>query len=232
MKCKVVLNIDIIGTTKYLSTEDKGIFMSNIVEGITNHYRKQGKSVATEMGVYNGHPFTNDITIRIRTENEIIVIGNHNIEKADITWDANKTILERYKAHNDLRNNGYELFDVNVLITDMSKRENEQAITDSVMVLDSLSIHPEGNNAKVYTFVFDELIYKIVMKDGKPDHHIESAKDETWVKRVSQIIHYIDNIINTYEKHKSVEDYDKEIKEIFGKIVSLDSSDGLCMVTM
>ena len=114
----------------------------------------------------------------------------------------------------------------------MSKRENEQAITDSVMVLDSLSIHPEGNNAKVYTFVFDELIYKIVMKDGKPDHHIESAKDETWVKRIAQIVHYIDNIINTYEKHKSVEDYDKEIKEIFGEIVSLDSSDGLCMVTM
>ena len=185
--------------------------------------------MTNEIGIYSGHPFTNDITIRIRTENEIIVIGNHNIEKADITWDANKTIIERYKAHNDLRNNGYELFDVNVLITDMSKRENEQAITDSVMVLDSLSIHSE---AKAYTFVFDELIYKIVMKDGKPDHNIESAKDETWVKRIAQIIHYLDAIIDTYEKYTSVEDYEKDIKEIFGKIVSLDSSDGLCMVTM
>ena len=232
MKCKIVLNIDIVGTTKYLSKEDKGVFVANIVEGITNHYRKQGKSVANEIGIYSGHPFTNDITIRIRTENEIIVIGNHNIEKADITWDANKTIIERYKAHNDLRNNGYELFDVSVLITDMSKRENEQAITDSVMVLDSLSIHPEANKAKVYTFVFDELIYKIVMKDGKPDHNIESAKDETWVKRIAQIIHYLDAIMDTYEKYTSVEDYEKDIKEIFGKIVSLDSSDGLCMVTM
>ena len=232
MKCKIVLNIDIVGTTKYLSKEDKRIFISNIVEGITSHYRKQGKSVSTEMGIYNGHPFTNDITIRIRTENEIIVIGNHNIDKADITWDANKTILERYRAHNDLRNNGYELFDINVLITDMGKRENEQAITDSVMVLDSLSIHPEANKAKVYTFVFDELIYKIVMKDGKPDHHIESAKDETWAKRISQIIHYLDAIIDTYEKYTSVEDYEKDVKEIFEKIVSLDSSDGLCMVAM
>lgn len=232
MKCKVVLNIDIVGTTKYLSTEDKGVFISNIVEGITSHYRKQGKSVSNEIGIYSGQPFTNDITIRIRTENEIIVIGNHNIEKADITWDANKTIIERYKAHNDLRNKGYELFDVNVLITDMSKRENEQAITDSVMVLDSLSIHPEANKAKVYTFVFDELIYKIVMKDGKPDHNIESAKDETWVKRIAQIIHYLDAIMDTYEKYTSVEDYEKDIKEIFGKIVSLDSSDGLCMVAM
>ena len=232
MKCKIVLNIDIVGTTKYLTKEDKGVFVANIVEGITNHYRKQGKSVANEIGIYSGHPFTNDITIRIRTENEIIVIGNHNIEKADITWDANKTIIERYKAHNDLRNNGYELFDVNVLITDMSKRENEQAITDSVMVLDSLSIHPEANKAKAYTFVFDELIYNIVMKDGKPDHNIESAKDETWVKRIAQIIHYLDAIMDTYEKYTSVEDYEKDIKEIFGKIVSLDSSDGLCMVTM
>ena len=221
MKCKVVLNIDIVGTTKYLTKEDKGIFIGNIVEGVTSHYRKQGKSVSNEIGIYNGHPFTNDITIRIRTENEIIVIGNHNIEKADITWDANKTIIERYKAHNDLRNNGYELFDVNVLITDMSKRENEQAITDSVMVLDSLSIHPEANKAKAYTFVFDELIYKIV-----------SAKDETWVKRIAQIIHYLDAIMDTYEKYTSVEDYEKDIKEIFGKIVSLDSSDGLCMVAM
>ena len=232
MKCKVVLNIDLVGTTKYLSKEDKGVFISNIVEGITSHYRKQGKSVANEIGIYSGQPFTNDITIRIRTENEIIVIGNHNIEKADITWDANKTIIERYKAHNDLRNNGSELFDVNVLITDMSKRENEQAITDSVMVLDSLSIHPEANKAKAYTFVFDELIYKIVMKDGKPDHNIESAKDETWVKRIAQIIHYLDAIMDTYEKYTSVEDYEKDIKDIFGKIVSLDSSDGLCMVAM
>ena len=68
MKCKVVLNIDIIGTTKYLSTEDKGIFIANIVEGVASHYRKQGKCVATEIGIYNGHPFTKDITSSIRPE--------------------------------------------------------------------------------------------------------------------------------------------------------------------
>ena len=222
MKAKVILNIDILGNGKYIKGNDKEIFLDNIKEGISRIYKGKKFKVSTDRGIYAGAPIEDDIVIRVRTENELISFKNPdlNLLKLSTGWKADRTIIQRYRASHKLRNKGYELFDINT----------EKSVVDSVLTLDSLASHPDVNNARVFIFAFDELMYKVRIHKGAPDHNIESAIEETCIKRINEICHYIQLLLDTYEAHTSVDDFNKEINEKFEEIVKLDSSDGLSLM--
>ena len=73
-------------------------------------------------------------------------------------------------------------------------------------------------------------MYKIREIKGVPDHNVEASIEETCLKRINEISHYIQLLLDSYEAHTSVDDFKNEIKEKFDSIVKLDSSDGLAMV--
>lgn len=232
MKAKVVVNIDMLGNGKYIKGNDKDIFLENIREGLSRIYKGKKFKVKTERGIYGGEDIKDDLVIRIRTENELISYKNPdmNLLKLSTGWKADRTIVQRYKASHKLRGKGYELFDINILIGDLSHKATEKSITDSVLTLDSLASHPEVNKACTFVFVFDELMYKIREIKGVPDHNVESSIEETCLKRINEISHYIQLLLDSYEAHHTFDDFKKEITEKFDSIVKLDSSDGLAMV--
>ena len=232
MKAKVIVNIDMLGNGKYIKGNDKDIFLDNIKEGLSRIYKGKKFKVKTERGIYAGEEVKDDIVIRIRTENELISYKNPDIAllKLATGWKADRTITQRYRASHKLRGKGYELFDINILIADLTDKDTEKSTVESVMMLDSLASHPEVNNARTFVFTFDELMYKIREIKGVPDHNIEAAIEETCLKRINEISHYIQLLLDTYEAHTSVDDFKKEINTKFEEIVKLDSSDGLAMV--
>ena len=232
MKAKVILNIDILGNGKYIKGNDKEIFLDNIKEGISRIYKGKKFKVSTDRGIYAGAPIEDDIVIRVRTENELISFKNPdlNLLKLSTGWKADRTIIQRYRASHKLRGKGYELFDINILIGDLSDKDTEKSVVDSVLTLDSLATHPDVNNARVFIFAFDELMYKVRIHKGAPDHNIESAIEETCIKRINEICRYVQLLLDTYEAHTSVDDFNKEINAKFEEIVKLDSSDGLSLM--
>lgn len=232
MKAKVILNIDILGNGKYIKGNDKEIFLDNIKDGISRIYKGKKFKVSTDRGIYAEAPIEDDIVIRVRTENELISFKNPdlNLLKLSTGWKADRTIIQRYRASNKLRSKGYELFDINILIADLSDKDTEKSVVDSVLTLDSLASHPNVNNARVFIFAFDELMYKVRIHKGAPDHNVESAIEETCIKRINEICHYVQLLLDTYEAHTSVDDFNKEINEKFEEIVKLDSSDGLSLM--
>ena len=234
MKAKVIVNIDILGNGKYVKGNDKDIFLDNIKEGLSRIYKGKKFKVKTDRGIYGGEEIKDDIVIRTRTENELISYKNPDMTllKLSTGWKADRTIIQRYKASHKLRGKGYELFDINIIIGDLTDKATEKSAVESVMILDNLTTHPEVNNARSFVFVFDELMYKIREIDGKPDHNVESAIEETCLKRINEISHYIQLLLDTYEANTHVDKFNAEIKEKFDKIISVDSSDGLSMVCL
>ena len=234
MKAKVIVNIDILGNGKYIKGNDKDIFLDNIKEGLSRIYKGKKFKVKTDRGIYGGEEVEDDLVIRTRTENELISYKNPDMAllKLSTGWKADRTIVQRYRASHKLRGKGYELFDINIIIADLTDKNTEKSAVESVMMLDNLTIHPEVNNARSFVFVFDELMYKIREIDGKPDHNVESAIEETCLKRINEISHYIQLLLDTYEANTHVDKFNDEIKEKFDKIISVDSSDGLSMVCL